>query len=105
MSVAVDPDDDGGRRLLRYVVGEEWRDYRAIMDVFAGTFFSEFSPDDVTSRLAEQGVDLDLAVVADRLERLRRWGNLTVSSAVGSPSSLSDYYRRRNRYLITRVGQ
>jgi uncharacterized protein (TIGR02677 family) len=105
VSVVGDLDDDGGRRLFRYVVGDEWRDYRAIMGVFAGTFFSEFSPDDVTARLAEQSVHLDPAVVADRLESLRRWGNLTVSSAVGSPSSISDYYRRRNRYLITRVGQ
>lgn len=36
---------------------------------------------------------------------MRRWGNLTVSSAVGNPQSLSEYYRRRNRYLITRAGQ
>ena len=43
--------------------------------------------------------------MGDRLESLRRWGNLTVSSAVGNPSSLADYYRRRNRYLITREGQ
>ena len=28
-----------------------------------------------------------------------------MSSSVGNPSSLDDYYRRRNRYLITRAGQ
>ena len=28
-----------------------------------------------------------------------------VSSSIGQPSNLADYYRRRNRYLITRAGQ
>lgn len=97
--------DEAGRRLFRYVTGEEWREYRAIIGVFAGTFFSEFTHEQVAERLAATGMVLDPAVVADRLESLRRWGNLTVSSAVGSPTSLADYYRRRNRYLITRAGQ
>lgn len=75
------------------------------MSVFAGTFFSEFTPEDVAFRLAEGRHALDAATVGERLESLRRWGNLTVSSAVGNPQSLQDYYRRRNRYLITRAGQ
>jgi uncharacterized protein (TIGR02677 family) len=94
-----------GRALFRYVVVEEWADYRAIMSVFADTFFSEFTPDEVAGRLTDAGHPLDVATVGDRLESLRRWGNLTVSSSVGNPSSLADYYRRRNRYLITRAGQ
>lgn len=93
------------RSLFRYVTGDEWRDYRAIMGVFAGTFFSEFTPDDVAARLAATGLLLDPGTVATRLEQLRTWGNLTVSSAVGNPTSLKDYYRRRNRYLVTRAGQ
>lgn len=97
--------EDAGRRLFRYVTGDEWRDYRAIMGIFAGTFFSEFTHEQVADRLAAGGLVLDPAVVADRLESLKRWGNLTVSSAVGSPTSLADYYRRRSRYLITRAGQ
>lgn len=96
---------DAGRQLFAYLGGREWRDYRAILGVFAGTFFAEFTPDDVAVRLAEQGSPLDVAVVGERLESLRRWGNLVVSSSVGSPTSLADYYRRRNRYLITSAGQ
>lgn len=91
------------RLLFRYLSGEEWHDYRAILEVFAGTFFAEFTPDDIIVALA--ATEVDPAVVPDRLESLRRWGNLTVSSSVGNPSSLDDYYRRRNRYLITRTGQ
>lgn len=94
-----------GRDLFRYVVAQEWADYRAIMNVFADTFFSEFTPEDVAARLADTGTPLDAALVGERLESLRRWGNLTVSSAVGNPQSIQDYYRRRNRYLITRAGQ
>ena len=93
------------RRLFRYVAGEEWRDYRSIMRIFAGTFFAEFTPEDVGMRLAQQSIEIDGAVVGDRLEALRRWGNLTVSSSVGNPASIADYYKRRNRYLITPAGQ
>lgn len=96
---------DDARRLFRYITVEEWRDHRAIMAVFAGTFFAEFAVDDVMAALAEQGIELEATVLAERLERLRRWGNLTVSSATGNPASIADYYRRRNRYLITRAGQ
>ena len=98
-------DDAPGRLLFRYITVEEWRDYRAIMTVFAGTSFAEFTPDDVSQRLAADGTVLDAATVGDRLERLRTWGNLSVSSSIGNPSSLVDYYRRRNRYLITPAAQ
>jgi uncharacterized protein (TIGR02677 family) len=104
-----DGPDEGGpdraRLLFRYLSGEEWQEYRAILSVFAGTFFAEFTPDDVTARLADAGAVLDPDAVPDRLESLRRWGNLTTSTSVGDPASLADYYRRRNRYLITREGQ
>ena len=50
---------DAGRRLFAYLGGPEWRDYRAIIGVFAGTFFAEFTPDDVSQRLAELGTPLD----------------------------------------------
>ena len=93
------------RELFRYVAVPEWRDYRTILGVFAGTFFSEYTPEEVAAEPAVVDAGIDPAVVADRLESLRGWGNLTVSSSVGNPSSLEDYYRRRNRYLITRAGQ
>lgn len=99
------PVEDDARRLFRYVTGDEWRDYRAIMAVFAGTFFSEFSPDDVIAQLWATEADVNPDVVPSRLESLREWGNLTVSSSVGNPANLADYYKRRNRYLITRAGQ
>lgn len=94
-----------GRLLFRYVTVEEWRDYRTIVGVFADTFFAEFSPGEVQAQLATIGVQLDEHTVGERLEALRRWGNLTVSSSVGNPTSVADYYRRRNRYLITTAGQ
>ena len=93
-------DADDARLLFRYLGGDEWQEYRAILQVFADTFFAEFTPEHVAARTV---IDVDMA--RDRLESLRRWGNLAVSSSVGSPSSLEDYYRRLNRYLITRSGQ
>jgi uncharacterized protein (TIGR02677 family) len=94
-----------GRQLFRYVTVEEWQDYRAIVGVFADTFFAEFSPADVQAQLGASGFHLDEHTVGERLEALRRWGNLTVSSSVGNPTSVADYYRRRNRYLIATAGQ
>lgn len=93
-------DPDRARLLFRYLGGEEWREYRKILAMFAGTCFAEFTPDDVASKT---GISPDVA--RDRLDSLQKWGNLTVSSSVGNPSSLNDYYRRSNRYLITRSGQ
>jgi uncharacterized protein (TIGR02677 family) len=101
----VTANEEDARKLFRYVTGDEWQEYRAIMRVFADTFFSEFTAEDVVSRLRAAGADIDPDVVGDRLDSLRRWGNLTVSSSVGTPTSLADYYRRRSRYLITRAGQ
>jgi uncharacterized protein (TIGR02677 family) len=98
-----EPDDDD-RSLFRYVTADEWRDYRRIMALFADTFFAEMNVDDVARRLAEES-PLEEPVLAARLEQLRKWGNLTVSSATGTPTSLADYYRRRSRYLITQAGQ
>ncbi len=100
-----EPDAESGRLLFRYITGDEWQEHRQIMAVFAGTFFSDFTPEEVEQRLAESGTVLPEGVVTARLESLRRWGNLTASSVTGTPSSLADYYRRRNRYLITRAGQ
>jgi len=110
VSDTINPEkSDDARQLFRYLGGEEWREYRAILAVFADTFFSEFSADDVVTALRErdQVTDtlIEAEVVADRLESLRRWGNLTASTSVGNPASLDDYYKRRHRYLITRAGQ
>lgn len=97
--------DDTARLLFRYVTVEEWRDYRAIVGVFAGTFFAEFAADEVVERLAAAGASVDPDAVPARLEQLAVWGNLVASASVGNPASLADYYKRRNRYLITRAGQ
>lgn len=97
--------EDAGRRLFHYLHADEWRTYRSIISMFAGTFFAELTPDDLIARMHAAGVDVDPDVVPARLERLRDWGNLAVSASVGNPTSVADYYRLRNRYLITRAGQ
>ncbi|MQA16499.1 MAG: TIGR02677 family protein [Pseudonocardiaceae bacterium] len=91
--------------VFSYLTVPESDDYRAILGIFAGTFFAELTPDDVAARLAADGTPMPGDTVASRLESLRAWGNLEVSASVGAVSTVADYYRRRNRYLITRVGQ
>ena len=108
-SGAVEPLNPDARLLFRYLGGDEWTEYRAILAVFADTYFSDFSPAEVHARLAsspESGLaHLSEDTIGDRLEGLRRWGNLEASSDVGRPTSIDDYYRRRHRYLITPAGQ
>ena len=70
-AVGVDP-ADVGRQLFAYLGGPQWREYRAILGVFAGTFFAEFTPEDVTAALAERGEAMDPSIVGERLESLRR---------------------------------
>ena len=91
-----------GIRTSVFAYVTESPEYREILAVFAGTFFAELTPAEVTARL---DTDLDEATVTARLEALRGWGNLEVSASVGQVGTVEDYYRRRNRYLITRVGQ
>lgn len=99
--------DDRARLLFRYLDGEAWVEYRAVLAVFANTYFSDFGPDEVHAELLDTHLAEHLApdAVQDRLESLRRWGNLEASTDVGRPSSIDDYYRRRHRYLITPAGQ
>lgn len=99
------PDLRAGIRTSVFSYVTESPDYRAILAVFAGTFFAELTPSEVTARLAHSGLELEEATVTGRLEQLREWGNLEVSASVGQVGTVEDYYRRRNRYLITRVGQ
>ncbi len=93
------------RQLFSYLTSPEWQEYRRILSVFAGTFFTDFTAEDTSAHPALAAAGIDPDVVANRLESLCRWGNLTRSSSVGTPTSLDDYYRRSNRYLITRAGQ
>ena len=95
--------DPNARLLFRYLGGEEWNEYRAILAVFADTYFSDFDAGEVRERLS--GVLLSEEIVGERLESLRRWGNLEASTDVGRPSSIDDYYRKRHRYLMTPAGQ
>jgi uncharacterized protein (TIGR02677 family) len=92
-------------RVEVFIYVTESPEYRSILEIFAGTFFAELTPDEVTTQLATIGVNLPVETVTQRLESLKGWGNLDVSASVGSVGTVADYYRRRNRYLITRVGQ
>ena len=62
-------DSVSARLLFRYITVDEWRDYRAVMTTFAGTFFAELTPEDVHRRLTANGFTIDPGVIADRLER------------------------------------
>ena len=79
------------------------QEYRAIMGVFADTFFSEFTPDDVAGRLADAGYGARCrASSATGSKRCAAGATSVFRRRSAIRQSLADYYRRRNRYLITR---
>ena len=99
--------------LLRYATVPDAPLYRAIMDVFAvavAGYSGRLSPADVHQLLLESGqLDPDDAVtveeVADRLNRLRLWGNLSADHDTARATSLDGYGRTALVYDLTPGGE
>lgn len=88
-----------------YLTVPERASYVAIMRVFTSTLLADLSAHDVVERLAEQGLDLPVDTVADRLSRLQGWGALLPSSRPVRASSIREYQRARSRYQLSPLGE
>jgi uncharacterized protein (TIGR02677 family) len=88
-----------------YLVAPERAAYLAIMRVFTGTLLTDLSATEVTERLDQTGLDLPLETVADRLDKLSKWGNLLPSPRVVRAASIRDYHRARSRYQLSQRGE
>ncbi len=76
----------------------------AIMRTFTGEIaglLSDQSASEVTTRLAEQGFELDRETVDDRLSYLVEHGNLARSPRETEARSLREYLQNRARYHVT----
>lgn len=93
---------------LRYAVNDEAASYLAIMRLFTtGTagFLSDQSADEITERLAANGIDLDRDTVDVRLSYLVDHGNLARSPRETEARSVRDYLTNRARYQLTPRGE
>lgn len=105
---ALDPRDRQTLGALRYAVNEEAARYLAIMRLFTtgmSGFLSDQSADEVTERLAEQGLELDRDTVDQRLSYLVEHGNLARSPRETEARSIREYLTNRARYQLTRRGE
>ncbi|RIK12447.1 MAG: TIGR02677 family protein [Acidobacteria bacterium] len=93
---------------LRYAVNDEAVQYVAIMRIFTGGLsglMSDQGAAEVQARLVEQGIELELDTVDDRLSYLVEHGNLARSPREAEARTLADYLRNRARYQLTQRGE
>ena len=93
---------------LRYAVNDEASTYLAVMRLFtAGMsgFLSDQSAAEVVERLREQGLDVDLDTVEERLSYLVEHGNLARSPRETEARSVREYLTNRSRYQLTQRGE
>lgn len=93
---------------LRYAVRDEASQYIAIMRTFTGGLsglLSDQAAAEVQTALAEQGIDLDVDTVDQRLSYLVEHGNLARSPRETEARTLADYLRNRARYQLTQRGE
>lgn len=105
---ALDPGQRQTLGALRYAVNDEAASYLAIMRLFTtgmSGFLSDQSADDVTERLADQGLVLDRDTVDQRLSYLVEHGNLARSPREAEARSVREYLSNRARYQLTSRGE
>ncbi len=93
---------------LRYAVNDEAGAYLAIMRLFTTGmtgFLSDQSADEITARLADDGIGLDRDTVDQRLSYLVEHGNLARSPRETEARSVREYLTNRARYQLTPRGE
>ena len=104
----LDPHERQTLGALRYAVNDDSGVYLAIMRLFTSGmsgFLSDQSADEVTGRLAEQGIDLDRDAVDMRLAYLVEHGNLSRSPRETEARTVQEYLTNRARYQLTPQGE
>lgn len=101
---------EGRLRLYSYLNAEHTRTYVAIMRLFTATLLPDLSPNEVAAALKplEREGRLDIGesdpdTVADRLKRLKDWGNLVQGRRETIASSIAEFVRGAFRYQINKL--
>jgi len=99
---------DNAANLFRHVTADKTTLYRAIMDVFAAAkrqYRLQLRPDEVLADAAWNGTPPAQEEVAMALAQLAAWGNLESQPDMARVATLSDYYRARFLYRLSRGGE
>lgn len=94
--------------LFRHVTADKAALYRAIMDVFAAAkrqYRLQLRPDEVMAEAAWDGAPPAREELALALAQLAEWGNLESQPDMARVATLSDYYRARFLYRLSRGGE
>lgn len=94
--------------LFRHITADKAAFYRAIMDVFAAAkrqYRLQLRPDEVLAEAAWRGAPPRLEEVTQALAQLAEWGNLESQPDTARVSTLSDFYRARFLYRLSRGGE
>lgn len=94
--------------LFRHVTADKAKLYRTIMDVFAAAkrqYRLQLRPDEVMAEAAWDGAPPAREELALALAQLAEWGNLESQPDMARVATLSDYYRARFLYRLSRGGE
>ena len=94
--------------LFRHITVEKAAHYRAIMDVFAAAkrqYRLQLRPDEVLAEASWPDAPPRQEEVAQALSQLAEWGNLESQPDTARVSTLSDFYRARFLYRLSRGGE
>jgi hypothetical protein len=95
--------EGAGLRVFTYAVAEKAQLYVAMLDILVAAkerFRLQLRPSEVACEL----VGFDEAEVADALERLVEWGNLSHTYDTAAPETLDEFYSKRFLYQLTPAG-
>lgn len=98
----------GNTDLFRHVTADKAGFYRAILAVFAAAkrqYRLQLRPDEVLAEANWPGAMPTLEEVGAGLAQLADWGNLESQPDLARVSTLSDYYRARFLYRLSRGGE
>ncbi|MDR2259760.1 MAG: TIGR02677 family protein [Azoarcus sp.] len=94
--------------LFRHVTADKTALYRAIMETFAAAkrqYRLQLRPDEVLAEADWGGAPPAQEEIAAALAQLAAWGNLESQPDMARVSTLSDYYRARFLYRLSRGGE
>ncbi len=94
--------------LFRHVTADKAALYRSIMDVFAAAkrqYRLQLRPDEVLTDAVWSGTPPTQEEIAMALAQLATWGNLESQPDMARVATLSDYYRARFLYRLSRGGE
>ena len=102
------PSMDNSADLFRHVSADKALIYRCIMEVFAAAkrqYRLQLRPDEVLAEAKWPDTSPRMEEVNAALAQLTAWGNLESQPDMARVSSLSDFYRARYLYRLSRGGE